>query len=385
MGANVKDQISIIDITGETGRQTFIAAGTPELYQGHPTTVLTRTGKLLCVWTTGHGGPCGPAAESLDGGRTWTRIDCRFPAVYAETHANCPTLQKMSLPDGRERLLVFSAKQSLRNPATGFCPLGIVWSDDDGMTWREASAADLSSAMPPTGFLQLADGSVALFGQVRKDPSVATDRATDDQCVWMSSSSDGLSWSTPRIVASAHEKNLCEPFALQSPDGGEIVLLIRENRHTARSMMCFSRDEGRTWTKPVDTPWGLSGDRHEGLVLPDGRLFIAFRDRAIDSTTYGQYVAWVGTWEDLREARPGAYRIHLLKSWAGLADTAGNPFGGFIGDTGYSGVELLPDGELLCTTYVKYWPDARKQSVVCTRLRIADTDAKAGRFDGLMV
>ena len=91
MGANVKDQISIIDITGETGRQTFIAAGTPELYQGHPTTVLTRTGKLLCVWTTGHGGPCGPAAESLDGGRTWTRIDCRFPAVYAETQANCPT------------------------------------------------------------------------------------------------------------------------------------------------------------------------------------------------------------------------------------------------------------------------------------------------------
>ena len=32
--------------------------------------------------------------------------------------------------------------------------------------------------MPPTGFLPLRDGSVALFGQVRHDPKVATDRPT---------------------------------------------------------------------------------------------------------------------------------------------------------------------------------------------------------------
>ena len=103
--------LPILDISADTARHTVIAAGTEEVYQGHPTTVLTRTGKLLCVWCVGHGGPCGPAAESLDGGRTWTRIDDRFPAVYAATHQNCPTLQKMTLADGRERLLVFSAKK----------------------------------------------------------------------------------------------------------------------------------------------------------------------------------------------------------------------------------------------------------------------------------
>ena len=358
----------IVDISGDVSRQTVIAAGTADLYQGHPTTVLTRTGKLICVWTTGHGGPCGPAAESHDGGRTWTRIDGRFPAVYAETHANCPTLQKMSLPDGRERLLVFSAKRSLRNPAIRFCPLGIAWSDDDGATWREAPPANLSSAMPPTGFMPLADGSVALFGQVRHNPMVATDRPADDQDVWMAISVDGLSWSVPRIVASSPEKNLCEPFAIRSPNGREIALLLRENRHAGCSMMCFSRDEGATWTAPVDTAPELTGDRHEGVVLPDGRYFIAFRDRMIGSTTYGQYVAWVGTWDDLRNARPGQCRVHLVKGWAGLLDADGNPCGGVVGDTGYSGVELLPSGELLCTTYVKYWPDARQQSVVCTRL-----------------
>ena len=365
----MKMNIPLVDISGDVSRQTIIAAGTADLYQGHPTTVLTRTGKLICVWTTGHGGPCGPAAESLDGGRTWTRIDDRLPAGYAETHANCPTLQKMSLPDGRERLLVFSAKRSLRNPANGFCPLGIVWSDDDGLSWREAPPANLSSAMPPTGFMPLAGGSVALFGQVRHDPTVATDRPADDQNVWMATSADGLSWSVPRIVASAPEKNLCEPFAIRSPDGAEIALLLRENRHTACSMMCFSRDEGATWTAPVDTAPELTGDRHEGVVLPDGRLFIAFRDRMIDSATYGQYVAWVGTYDDLRNARPGALRIHLLKSWAGAKAPDGTQLYGWIGDTGYSGVELLPNGELLCTTYSKHWPDARKQSVVCTRLQ----------------
>jgi hypothetical protein len=57
-----------------------------------------------------------------------------------------------------------------------------------------------------------------------------------------------------------------------------------------------------------------------------------------------------------------------LKNWSGETAPDGTKLEGFIGDTGYSGVELLPDGELLCTTYVKYWPDARKQSVVCTRL-----------------
>ena len=368
------NQVLIIDISDNTAGQTVIAAGTEELYQGHPTTVLTRTGKLICVWTTGHGGPCGSAAESLDDGHTWTRIDNRFPAVYAETHANCPTLQKMTLPDGRERLLVFSAKRSLLNPANGFCPLGIVWSDDDGATWREAPPADLSSAMPPTGFMQLADGSVALFGQVRRDPTVATDRATDDQDIWMATSKDGLAWSAPRIVATLPEKNLCEPFAIRSPDGKEIALLLRENRHTGCSMMCFSDDEGTTWTPPVDTAPELTGDRHEGIILPDGRYFIAFRDRMIESATYGQYVAWGGTYDDLRHARPGAFRIHLLKSWAGEKAPDGSPLGGWIGDTGYSGVELLPNGELLCTSYVKYWPDARKQSVVCTRLRLPTSD-----------
>ena len=364
------DELPIVDLTRDAFRQTVIAMGTPDTYQGHPTTLLTPDGKtLFCVWTIKHGGGCGPAARSDDGGRTWTRIDDLLPAQY-KFHRNCPTLQTVPRPDGSGvNFCVFSANCQ---PETGG-GLGIMISRDNGKSWWVTPPAPhLSAGMPPTGFMPLKDGTSALFGQVFKSKEKAKDRPTDDQAVWMSVTKDGgFTWGAPRIVAAAENKNLCEPFALRSPDGSEIGLLIRENRHTARSMMCFSRDEGKTWTKPVDTCWGLTGDRHEGVQLPDGRWVVAFRDRALGSSTYGQYVAWVGTYDDLRSGRPGQYRIHLMKSWSGTQ------YGGWKGDTGYSGVELLPDGTILCTTYIKLFPDDRLQSVACTRFRISETDKLA--------
>ena len=367
------DSLPLVDLSGETNRHAIVAAGTETVYQGHPTTVLSGDGKrVFCVWTLNHGGTCGPAAESLDGGKSWKRVDGRLPPVYAQTHMNCPTLQKLALPSGKERWLIFSRKGAWDRGSGSPGRLAVMASDDEGISWRETGVFGLPSAMPPTGFLQLNDGTCLLFGQERRNPNVQNDRPTDDQVIWMSVSKDsGETWGGRRTIASADNKNLCEPFALRSPDGSEIALLIRENRHTSHSMMCFSRDEGKTWTKPVDTCWGLSGDRHEGIVLPDGRLVIAFRDWAPGSSTLGQYVAWVGTYDDLRSGRPGQYRIHLLKHYGG------GKLGGWSADTGYSGVELLPDGEILCTTYVRYWSDARKSSVVSTRFRIEETDAVA--------
>ena len=360
------DELPIVDISREKFRQTVIAMGTPDVYQGHPTTVLTKDGKtIFCVWTFQHGGPCGPMARSDDGGKTWKRLDSILPPAYAATHRNCPTLQAVNTPDGAERrFCIFSAKKG---------GMGILMSRDEGESWYEVPPAKLSAGMPPTGFIQLKDGTSALFGQIRTNPAVKTDGPTDDQDVWMSITKDGgFTWSPAKIVAHKEQKNLCEPFALRSPDGDEICLLIRENRHTARSMMCFSRDEGQTWTAPEDTCWGLSGDRHEGIQLPDGRWLIAFRDRALGSSTYGQYVAWVGTYDDIRNGRPGQYRIHLLHH----CGRGGWP----ACDTGYSGVELLPDGTIICTTYTKHWDDERLHSVVCTRFNMAEIDEKFAKL-----
>ena len=44
-----------VDISGQTSRQVVIAAGTPDLYNGHPTTVLFDDGRtLFCTWSRGH-------------------------------------------------------------------------------------------------------------------------------------------------------------------------------------------------------------------------------------------------------------------------------------------------------------------------------------------
>jgi hypothetical protein len=126
--------------------------------------------------------------------------------------------------------------------------------------------------------------------------------------------------------------------------------------------MMFSTDDAQTWTPPVDTSWGLTGDRHMGVYAPDGRLVIAFRDQAPDSPTRGHFVAWVGSYEDIRRGKAGACRIKLLHSHAG-------------GDCGYPGMELLPDGTIVATTYIKYRPGNAKHSVVCTRFKVEEIDS----------
>ena len=61
------DLLPVVDISGDAFRQVVIAEGAKDRYEGHPTTLLADDGKtMFCVWTTGHGGPCGQMARSDD-------------------------------------------------------------------------------------------------------------------------------------------------------------------------------------------------------------------------------------------------------------------------------------------------------------------------------
>ena len=202
---------------------------------------------------------------------------------------------------------------------------------------------------------------------VPDDPTEGADRAPLG--VFQTITADGgFTWSEPKLVAAVEEKNPCEPFVFRAPDGDELCCLLRENTHKGRSLMMFSQDEGESWSAPVDTPWGLSGDRHIGVRLEDGRWIFAFRDMAPESPTRGHFVAWVGSYEDIKSGKGGDYRIKLLHSHADR-----------VSDCGYPGVELLPDGTLIITTYIKYAPGPEKHSVVSTRFKIAETDAMVKR------
>ncbi len=39
-------------------------------------------------------------------------------------------------------------------------------------------------------------------------------------------------------------------------------------------------------------------------------------------------------------------------------------------------MELLPDGTIIATTYIKYWDDERRHSVVSTRFRLDELRVK---------
>jgi hypothetical protein len=113
------------------------------------------------------------------------------------------------------------------------------------------------------------------------------------------------------VVADGHAiapKLPCEPYVFRSPDGDELCCIMRENARTGMNLMMFSRDEGKTWSKPVDTPWGLTGDRHHGIVLPNGRLVIVFCNSAPLAPAH--VIAWIGTYDDIKHARPDARVRH---------------------------------------------------------------------------
>lgn len=354
LAGSTSAQMPLVDLSSDTDRHVVIAPGTPEVYQGHPTTLLMPDGKtLFAVWNIGHGGHAGPMAKSEDGGLSWDRIDDRLPASYA-THQNCPSIYRMVDADGKERLWVFSAALGTRSGPG----MPRVVSEDGGKTWTEAPPLGFPCVMTFSSVVEVGPGKyIGLFhrGPDGKDraPLEVLQTLTED---------GGLTWSEPGTVAKVEGKSPCEPFAFRSPDGKELCCVMRENTRKGLSLVMFSGDNGATWSQPQETSWGLTGDRHIGVHTKDGRMVFAFRDQAPGSPTLGHFVAWVGTYDDIRSGRQGAYRIKLLHSFAGR-------------DCGYPGLELLPDDTIVATTYIKYRDTNEKHSVVATRFKLTESDA----------
>jgi len=150
------------------------------------------------------------------------------------------------------------------------------------------------------------------------------------------------------------------------------LMLLRENSRRHQSLFSVSRDSAKTWTAPKELPATLTGDRHVAKFCPDGRLVVAFRDVAKSSPTYGHYVAWVGGFEDILASKPGDYCIKLFHNT--LRKSSDKPGQGNA-DCGYSDLEVLPDGTIIATTYLKYAEGPEKHSVINTRFTLAETDA----------
>jgi hypothetical protein len=291
--------------------------------------------------------------RSTDGGLTWSE---RLPTPKSwETSKEVPTIHRVVDPQGKRRLILWS----------GLYPARLAVSEDDGASWSELEPVGDWGGIVVMGCVErLANGDyLAMFhddgrffredGKRRDPPSMR---------LYQTISRDGgLTWEAPRLVLESSPHMLCEPGIVRSPDGERLAVLLRENSRTRNSFVIFSDDEARTWSEPRELPAALTGDRHTARYAPDGRLFVTFRDTTLESPTQGDWVGWVGTFEDIEMGREGQYRVRILDNrhrW----------------DCAYPGLELLPDGTFVSTTY-GHWSEGEEPYVVSVRFRLSELDA----------
>jgi len=356
--------IPTVDISDDKKHQVVIARGTENEYQGHCDTVLMADGRtMFTAWCMNHAGHLGPLARSDDGGLTWTS-PLSTPTDWREVKRTTPVLHRLIDPRGTERLFIFGGCDFPGNLRSSF-------STDLGKTWSPMRELGLVGEVAPKSILSFDGGKRLVMWSDRRDPENAKD---PHPVVWQSESLDGgLSWSKERVILLVPGQ-WAQPSVTRSEDGKQLVMLMRENTRQHQSLYAISTDDAHTWSEPKELPAALTGDRHVIKQAPDGRLVIAFRDMAKTSATYGHYVAWVGTFEDIVNRREGQYRIKLLHN---ANRKPSDPPGTGNTDCGYSDLELLGDGTLIATTYVQYAAGLEKSSVVSTRFNLSETDALA--------
>ena len=344
--------LPIVDLAAERHRQVVVDRE-PGQYLGHVSTLLLEDGKtILAVYPKGHGK--GPIVykRSDDGGLTWSdRLD--VPDNWA-TSQEVPTIHRIIDKEGTPRLILWS----------GLYPARLAVSEDDGETWSSLQpAGDWGGIVVMGAVTQTPDGdTLAWFhddGRFLKNSG----KTTQFDVFQVRSIDGGLTWSEPVSIAHRPDVHLCEPGVIRSPDGGTLALLLRENSRTRNSFVIFSEDEGRSWSEPRELPAALTGDRHTARYTPDGRLFITFRDTTRESETWGDWAGWVGTWADIVEGKEGSYRVRLMDNT-------------HRGDCCYPGLELLPDGTFVTTTY-GHWTQDESPYIVSVRFTMEELDKKA--------
>lgn len=339
---NALDGPTWIDWSKDVRRQVVIDRE-PGQYLGHPTTTLLEDGKtILCVYPKGHGKGAIVFKRSPDGGTTWSE---RLPTPKSwESSLETPTIHNL----GQGRLILWS----------GLFPARLSHTEDSGSTWSELQPiGDWGGIVVMSALDRMPDGR--LVGMFHDDGRFFKDNGqASDFTLYQTESRDGRAWTAPKALYTSSDVDLCEPGFVWSPDHKELCALLRENTHRQFSHAMFSRDDARTWTTPRPLFPELTGDRHVAKYAKDGRLVVVFRDTMQGSPWWGDWVAWVGRYEDIIKNRPGQYRVRLMDNTKD-------------GDCGYSGLEVLADGTFVATSY-GHWTKNQQPYVACTRFKLSD-------------
>lgn len=377
-------------------------------YLGHPDSILLRNGNILTFYPEGHGKGRIISKISVDGGKTYTG-EIKNPPVSWEKSLETPTIYRLEFTDGKEKLILISGNPKWPGTPTpgGFnCSI----SDNEGETWSPFKLFyDNNSDFPTIPIVSMAsltrlkengkfvDKWMGLFHNSKYENFMTI--LTFDE-------NGDYHWSKPRKYLKKYRQyekfaGICEVEAIRSDmgKGDEICLIARCNRKNCTSLVMFSKDEGKTWSEPREAPVSLNGERHKADYTPDGRLFITFRSIERNAEQYEKrkkesdgrnwysegWVAWVGTYDDIKNGREGQYRIKIAHTYLNHQNS---PSIVANSDTGYCGNVVLDDGTVVTSSYGIFSPEEmkegkqntdkgkqkRKTYIVSRRINLSDVD-----------
>ena len=347
-------------------------------YLGQPDMVMLDDSRtLLTVYPVGHGHGKLVMQVSEDAGETWTE-KTDIPSSWSKS-LETPTIYKLHLANGKTRLMLITGLPNWGNGETDanghIGGWNTSYSDDGGKTWTEYKNWHEKKKDGSTNYTIVAMASLVQLkdangNDIQKWMGVYHDADYVNYKTYLTFDENGNEqWSEPekylseyRAIESTYQ--MCEIGMFRSPDGERIVGLARSQSHNNPSTLIYSDDEGETWSEPMDLPGSLAGERHKALYDPvSGKLVITFREIQYDLNKNNQFdgandwmagdwVAWVGTYEDLMEQNEGQCHILLCEDWANNR---------YSGDTGYTGMVVLPDGTFVMDSY-GHWDKAFSQN-----------------------
>ncbi|MDU7030633.1 glycoside hydrolase domain-containing protein [uncultured Robinsoniella sp.] len=401
---NITNQLPVYELDEKYLSDIDKDPGGPRQYLGQPDMVMLDDNQTLVTsYPVGHGkGPL-VLKISYDAGDTW--VEKETPESFKGSQET-PTMYKLHLKDGTQRLMLITAcpgwGQDLEGNATGW---NTSYSDDGGETWTEykhwytnhADGTPNKSIVAMASLIQLKDAD---GNDMQKWMGVYHNYDYVNYKTYLTFDENGKEqWSEPEPYLSDYRSiestyQMCEIGMFRSPDGKRIAGLARSQSHNNPATLIYSDDEGETWSRPMDLPGSLAGERHKAVYDPvSNRLLITFREIIYDLNgnqqfdggndwKAGDWAAWVGTYEDLMEQNEGQYRILIDEDWANNAKS---------GDTGYAGIIVQPDGTFIMNSYGHWDKDFSEswQGGVTTDLcyirqakfKLSDIDKIAGITD----
>ena len=377
-------------------------------YLGHPDSVLLNNGDILTFYPKGHGKGAVLSKISNNGGVSYDK-EIKNPPISWEKSLETPTVYRLVFTTGEEKLILISANSKWPGMSTpgGF---NSSISLDEGKTWTEFKRFwDNDSEMPIIPIVAMASLTrLKENGEfVDKWMGIFHDhRFINYKTILTFDENGDYNWSKPQPYLSEYRDietyaGVCEVECIRSNfgKGDELCLIARCNKKTCTSLLIFSNDEGKTWSRPKEAPFSLNGERHKAEYTDDGRLFITFRSIERDrkrvkkmrklggeKNWYSEgWVAWVGTYDDLKNGTEGQYRIKIAHTYL---DHQNEPSIVANADTGYCGNVVLKDGTIVTSSYGIFSPEEkesgkyktdkgkqkRKTFIVSKRLKLSDVE-----------